>query len=212
MTRHRTGRGKKGSFLRVGRMLERSRASGPGERFVIWTQGCSIPCPACCGPDLRDPAGGESLTTRSIADRVRSVPGIRGVTLSGGEPLDQADAVADLLKRLGCGYGKGWGEPAKLDAVLFTGYSWEEVRADKRRFEAVRFVDLLVAGPFLPERASDDNPWAGSSNQTVHAVSGRIREDEPPGCRVEAQIGPDGRTFLTGFPPADLAGLLRSVE
>ena len=186
--------------LRVGRILERSHANGPGERFVIWVQGCALACPGCFNPGLWNKAGGTDIPVKMLAERINSAHGIRGLTISGGEPLDQAQAVGKLLRLL---------DP-RLDSVVFSGYSWEEIEADPIKSAALRQADLLIAGRYMRERASEENPWAGSSNKTVHALSGRIRCEEFPSCRVEAHIRPDGSATLTGFPDTGLTAISRA--
>lgn len=180
--------------LRLGTTLERSLANGPGERSVVWVQGCSLACPGCFNKELWDPRGGIEMPAEALAARINGVAGLRGVTISGGEPLEQPQAVAGLLRLL----------DRRLDSVIFTGHTWQEITADPRKSSAVNCADLIVAGRYIRELASDKNPWAGSSNQTVHALTGRIRPDEFPACRMEAQISPAGEVTLTGFPPAGI--------
>ncbi len=184
------------SLLRVGNILERSEANGPGERFVIWVQGCGLRCSGCVNRQLWPRMGGRLTDVRELARRIHKVDGIRGVTFSGGEPLEQAEAVAELLGLL----------DRRLDSVMFTGYAWDEIAANPAKKRVLDRVDLVVAGPYLREMASDDNPWAGSKNKTVHALTGRIRVDESPDCRVEVQLRPDGTAYATGFLPTDWRG------
>lgn len=180
--------------IRIGNVLDRSRANGPGERFVIWVQGCSLRCPGCFNPELHDPDAGEELTTERLAGRIQAAQGLRGLTISGGEPMEQAEAVLDLLERL----------PGSLDVVIFSGYALGEIKEDPGKARVLRKTDLLVAGRFRQDLASEKDPWTGSSNQTVHALTGRIRPHEHPECRVEVRVAPGGKTTITGFPPEDL--------
>lgn len=181
-------------LLRVGRVLERSCANGPGERFVVWVQGCALACPGCFNRELWDPRGGTEMPAEALAERVNGIAGLRGVTISGGEPLEQPQALTALLQLL----------DHRLDSVIFTGYTWREITADPLKSAAVKCADLIVAGRYSREQASDKNPWAASSNQTVHALTGRILPEEYPACRVEAQITPAGEVLLTGFPTAGI--------
>lgn len=181
--------------LRLAGVLERSRANGPGERFVVWVSGCALACPGCFNPGLW-PAAGDWTETAELARRINASTGLRGVTISGGEPLEQPEAVGRLLERL---------DP-RLDSIVYTGYSPAEIQRDARKTRALQRADLVVAGRYVRELSSDENPWAGSSNKAVLARTGRIRPDEFPSCRVEAHIAPDGRLVMTGFPPEGLPG------
>lgn len=161
---------------------------------MVWLKGCALACPGCFNPHLWDPKGGTEVSVRALAERIHAVAGLRGVTLSGGEPLEQPEAVIELLGRL----------ERRLDTVIFTGFSLEEIKADAKKAPVLACVDLIVAGRYVRELGSDQNLWAGSSNKGVHALTGRIRVEETPEARVEVFIGPDGQATTTGFPTTDL--------
>ena len=188
--------------LRVGRMLPSSVANGPGQRFVVWVQGCALACTGCFNPELWTGLGGAEIPVEGLAARIHAVDGLRGVTLSGGEPLEQPEAVADLLDLL---------DP-RLDIVIYTGFTWPEIVTDRRRALVMARADLLVAGRFDRGLASETGLWSGSSNKTVHPLTGRIGLDELPECRIEVQIAPDGGAVMTGFPPGELKALFASFR
>ena len=77
---------------------------GPGVRSVIFMQGCPLRCVCCHNPDTWDISGGESVTSDELVEKVlryRSYYGkLGGVTVSGGEPLIQADFVCELFQKL----------------------------------------------------------------------------------------------------------------
>lgn len=77
---------------------------GPGIRFVIFMQGCPYSCPYCHNPDTRPFSGGTEYTVAEIvekAKRYKTYFGEKGgVTVSGGEPLMQAEFVAELFEEL----------------------------------------------------------------------------------------------------------------
>ena len=77
---------------------------GPGVRFVVFLQGCPYSCPYCHNPDTRPFSGGTEYTVDEIvqkAKRYKTYFGEKGgVTVSGGEPLMQAEFVAELFEAL----------------------------------------------------------------------------------------------------------------
>ena len=77
---------------------------GPGLRFVVFMQGCPYTCPYCHNPDTKSYSGGEEYTVENVvkkALRFRPYFGEKGgVTLSGGEPLIQAEFAAQLFEAL----------------------------------------------------------------------------------------------------------------
>lgn len=80
-----------------------STVDGPGLRFVVFTQGCPLRCLYCHNPDTRDPLLGEEITVESLLHEMNKYHsyfdgGHGGITISGGEPLLQAEFVASVLK------------------------------------------------------------------------------------------------------------------
>lgn len=88
-------KGKVHSFQSLGTV------DGPGVRFVVFTQGCPLRCACCHNPDTWDMSGGKEYTPREIVDRVlrfREYFGEEGgITVSGGEPLMQAEFVSEIF-------------------------------------------------------------------------------------------------------------------
>jgi anaerobic ribonucleoside-triphosphate reductase activating protein len=147
--------------LRVHGFLARSRANGPGLRAVVWTQGCTLACPGCFNPLTHAAAGGDQWQPERLAQHIAGISGIEGVTLSGGEPLQQARPVERLISAL---------VHTNLSILLFTGYSLAEAR---RRAPAVlALVDVLIAGRFVASRPVG-RALVGSANQRVHFLSDR---------------------------------------
>lgn len=99
---------------------------GPGVRFVVFMQGCALRCPYCHNPDTWDMNGGKEYSVQQVLDRILRVRGYLsgGVTVSGGEPLLQADFVAELFEKLHehgihcCLDTSGYPLPENLGALL----------------------------------------------------------------------------------------------
>ena len=74
---------------------------GPGLRFVVFMQGCNIRCGCCHNPDTWAMDGGTEYTPKQILDKVircKEYFGKEGgITVSGGEPLLQADFVREVF-------------------------------------------------------------------------------------------------------------------
>jgi anaerobic ribonucleoside-triphosphate reductase activating protein len=186
--------------LRVGGRVSLTRAEGPGARYALWLQGCSIRCPGCCNPQLFDPSGGRTVPVRAIVGEVAALrPQIEGVTVLGGEPFDQAEGLLALARGL---------RARGLSVIVFSGFTLEELRARRDRTIAriLATIDVLVDGRYeaaLPER---ERLWVGSANQRFHYLSGRYSpaiERPAPGAplrTVEVRIGPDGRLSANGWP------------
>jgi anaerobic ribonucleoside-triphosphate reductase activating protein len=188
------------SLLRVGARVPVTEVEGPGARYALWVQGCSIRCPGCCNPHLFEAAGGQAVSVDLLLDEVREVrPRIEGLTLLGGEPFEQAAPAAALAhgaRALG------------LSVMTFTGYTLEALRArhDPGVAALLAATDLLVDGLYLAQRPERRRRWVGSENQRFHYLSDRYSPAiEAPGeagalRAVEVRVAADGRVLLNGWP------------
>ena len=75
---------------------------GPGVRFVVFLQGCPLRCGVCHNPDTWETKGGTEYTAEELAEKAEHYREYfgqdGGVTLSGGEPLLQAEFAAAFFK------------------------------------------------------------------------------------------------------------------
>jgi anaerobic ribonucleoside-triphosphate reductase activating protein len=194
-------------------MLPRSAVNGPGERAVVWVQGCDLRCAGCWNPSSHVFDDNCHKPVEEVGAWILACPGIEGVTFSGGEPFQQASELQLLCEYLRVR------QPA-LSIGLFTGYTLTELfqgrwhwrtsggawsRGDGRLFDQIRqFLDFAVCGRFRHAMACSDKPLCGSRNQEVVFFSSRYshRDLEPQG--YEVMIGENGATtIITGFPPVE---------
>lgn len=182
--------------LRVHDFMPRSRANGPGVRAVLWLQGCSLGCPGCFNPDTHPRDTGERVAVDELVTRVADLcPGIEGLTVSGGEPLEQARPLGALLERLR--------RETPLSIILFTGFTWNEVTAAAEMAEVLPFVDVLVAGRYDAVRRLVRG-LQGSENKTTHFLTHRYAEDDLDAVpAAEIALGPEGDVIVTGTDPPD---------
>ena len=190
------------SLINLHNFVARSRVNGPGERTVIWVQGCPRRCPGCFNPDSLPFVSREETTVDALFNRITAIDGIRGVTFSGGEPFSQAAALAEFAKKC---HERG------LDVGCFTGYTRKQLQTGNRSDWTALLgqVDLLIDGPFISELCCD-KPLRGSSNQELYFLTGRIQPEEvsaPP--RVELTLDADGGLTQTGFPETSDADAAR---
>ena len=178
-------------FLNLADAVAPSRANGPGARAVLWAQGCSLRCPGCHNPQTWAKAPRRVCTAQSAASWVRSFPGLRGLTLSGGEPFEQALGFAALCRML---------RAEGADVVAFSGFSRDEILSDVRPHARALLaeVDLLIDGRYEAEHAAR-LPLRGSSNQRLHFLTNRIRPEEIEGLPAVEWIGKGERARVTGF-------------
>lgn len=139
-----------------------SVVDGFGVRTVIWTQGCSHNCPFCQNPQTHDFKGGEEYTLEEIFDELDNLPKQDGITLSGGDPLFQIDAVTEIAK-----YAKKIG----LNVWCYTGFTYEQIiemsKNNPNYLEFLNNIDVLVDGKFEIAKKSLNLLFRGSSNQRL---------------------------------------------
>jgi len=188
--------------LRLHAFEPRSRANGPGARFVVWFQGCTLGCPGCFNPTTHDAGGGRAATLAELIaelTRAAAAGGIEGLSLSGGEPLQQPDAARALLdaaRALG------------LSTLAFSGYTIDEIRALPGGPDVLARLDVLIDGRYVA-RDRLASGLRGSANQRIQLLTARYtRADVETTPVAEIRIGPTGDVILTGVDPLKLKRLL----
>ena len=144
--------------LRVAGVIEESIVDGPGIRFVLFLQGCRLRCPGCQNPQTWDFYGGTLVPSDEVLARIRENPLVHGVTFSGGEPFEQAEALLPLAKEL-----KAQG----YHLMAFSGFTLEQLVQKPECRALLEQLDLLVDGPFIEAQKSLDLRFRGSCNQRI---------------------------------------------
>lgn len=179
----------------------RSRANGPGSRFVIWFQGCTLGCPGCFNPGTHGSEHGRPMEVEDLVQEIlAAAPALHleGVTLSGGEPMEQPEAALALLSQV---RARAHGT---LSAVMYSGFAIEEIREQPLGPAVLEHLDVLIDGRYQASQRLGRG-MRGSRNQKVHLLSNRYSladiEDTP---EAEIRIDPQGHVVLTGVRPLRL--------
>lgn len=177
--------------IRVSRVLDRTGILGPGWRTAIWVQGCSLACPGCWSKDLWPRKGGSEMTVGQLAERIVSNEDTEGVTVLGGEPLQQAESLLPLLRAV---------RDAGKSVFLYTGYELEEL--DDVQSACMELADIAVTGRYLEEERDLFLTWRGSSNQQVRFLTERYSPEvmNEEAREVEVHLGKDGSIAVYGYP------------
>ncbi|MBR2472739.1 MAG: anaerobic ribonucleoside-triphosphate reductase activating protein [Clostridia bacterium] len=147
------------SDLRIAGTVGESITDGPGFRFTIFTQGCPHHCEGCHNPHTHDYNGGEMVDTDTLWEKIRANILLSGVTLSGGEPFEQAGALLDLAKKV---------KDAGLELAAYSGYTFEQlIAAGGDKLELLKLCDVLVDGRFVLAEKSLMLRFRGSKNQRL---------------------------------------------
>lgn len=189
-------------MLRVANIAEDTEAEGPGRRWAMWVQGCSLRCAECCNPEMFDPRRGEPTELAALAARITAARqrGVEGVSFLGGEPFEQAEALAELAARA---------RALGMTVMVFSGYTLGELRARDDAAALLARTDLLVDGRYDRTRPEPAPPagrrWIGSANQTMHFLTQAYAPDDPrmraPNT-IEIRLSKAGLQ-INGWPSAD---------
>ena len=148
--------------LRIAGIQKDSIVDGPGVRLSVYFQGCSHCCPGCHNPETHDPDAGYEITIARLVDIVESCKFLDGVTLSGGEPFEQAPAAAAFAREVAV---RG------LNLVLYSGYTFEQLLAasdsDPDNHILLDSAYLLVDGPYIHAEQDYNLAYRGSRNQRL---------------------------------------------
>lgn len=171
---------------------------GPGRRLAIWVQGCSIRCPGCVSLDTWAPGRFRTPVEDLLVQVSSALDEADGITVTGGEPFDQPEALEKLLR----GVRKRTG----ADILIYSGYPLETLGPALRRMEGL--IDCVISDPF--ESATPQTlALRGSDNQRLVPLTtlGRERFADfdrvlAPGDRALDVMFDDeaGEVFLAGIP------------
>lgn len=199
---------------------------GPGRRLGVWFQGCSLACAGCMSRHTWDAGGGSSMSLPGLLELWCDAleRGADGLTVSGGEPLQQPGALAALLSaaaslRDGTAAG-GQGVVGRTadgpDLLVYTGYEPEELAEEQKA--ALAPADAVVTGRF---QVAEPTPlvWRGSANQRIRPLTPRGLARYAPhlarpatGARLQAVVEADGRDPGVRIYGVPLRGELRAME
>ena len=188
-------------FLRVGHISEHSTIYGPGLRFVIWTQGCTLACEGCWNKQYWPHRGGTNFSVQDLVNRISKTPSIEGITLLGGEPLQQPWPIFKLISEV-----KKMGKTV----FLYTGYNVEEF--DDLMQACFDICDIVVTGRFEQGLRNTNLRWRGSENQKIHFPTRHYNlgslEDRN---EIEFVINDNGTLEMYGYPSEEISSWIENV-
>ena len=136
--------------------------NGLGCRVTLWVSGCSHHCKGCQNKETWDKKSGRvfSKEDKYKLFEILSMPYIKGLTLSGGDPLDTFDEVLQVVKEIRDTFG------STKDIWLYTGYTLEQINNSEKK-EILPYINYLVDGPFELDKRDITLKFRGSTNQII---------------------------------------------
>lgn len=135
--------------------------NGEGCRVTLWVAGCTHHCKGCHNPQTWSFKSGREFT-EDIKNKLYNVlrlPYIKGITFSGGDPLDSFEDVFELIKDIKNSFND-------KDIWLFSGYTLEDIQNSEKNI-ILEYIDVLVDGEFKEELKDLSLKFRGSSNQRI---------------------------------------------
>lgn len=193
-------------------IIENTRVEGPGLRTAIWVQGCSIQCEGCMIPSTWAFTKQQSHNVEELATMLVTNKNIEGITILGGEPFDQAEAIATLIKQIR--------EKSKLSIMLFTGYTKEYLEKNNPFYEEIiSLVDILIEGPYIKSKTDFSREWIGSTNQKIHFLTDTYQHlkdkiyKNPNDHKIEIRLSKGGSVNINGMLPKEkLLQIISEIE
>ena len=178
---------------------------GPGQRVGVWFQGCSIRCPGCVSRDTWDADTGLVDLGVATASLRRFAAAADGLTVSGGEPFDQPEALAALLT--------DWRSVSATSVFVFSGHRWPEIAPWLAEHPGL--IDAIITGPYVAQELQT-LALRGSDNQELHLLTERGEEFKTfdrlasaDDRRLDAMFDDDGQVWFAGVPARGDLGRLR---
>ena len=150
--------------MKMAGFYDESISNGLGWRAVLFVSGCPHHCPGCHNKVAQDFNYGTEFNKQEIVKRIEENSILRGITISGGEPLckENVAEVVDFIKEVKK-------TKPNFNVWCYTGYTIEELmeRTDDATKEALQEIDVLVDGQFKEAQKDPTLKFRGSKNQRI---------------------------------------------
>lgn len=184
------------TLINAAATCQATHSLGPGVRAAVWVQGCALKCPGCIAPEWIPIRPARLVAPHELANEILVDPRVTGITISGGEPMLQAAALAIFVREVK--------KRRDIDVICFTGFRIEQLRKMPPEPGVEQFlkeIDVLVDGPYI-EKLNNNAGLRGSANQRIIHLSDRLSAFELEKSPRQAEIHlSDGHVMLVGIPP-----------
>lgn len=155
--------------LRISHYVDETKVLGPFVRSALWVHGCCFNCEGCLAREMNSREY-KAADAEKLAEHFLSVKDTDGITISGGEPFLQAEALSLMIRRI---------RDTRPDygVIIYTGFTLEELK-DKNNAstdELLGMADIIIDGKYVKE-LDDGVPYRGSSNQRILLLTDRYKD------------------------------------
>ena len=155
--------------MRIERAVNYMTSLGPGRRLCVWVNGCNRRCEGCVSKRLQEVDEGTEVDIYEYFFGY-NLEAIDGVTISGGEPFEQADELCRLTE-----YFRRRGVS---DILVYTGYTYEELVSMENLSvkKVLESISVLIDGPYIKELDFGISNIKGSENQRIHYLDASVKD------------------------------------
>lgn len=161
--------------MKMAGFYDESMSNGIGWRAVLFVSGCPHNCPGCHNKIAQDYNYGEEFDQKAIINRIKENSILKGVTISGGEPLckENIKDVNDFIEALKK-------EKPELNIWCYSGYTFEELKNRKDEITDITLnnIDVLVDGRYVESRKNPEIRFRGSDNQRIIDLRKTLNENK----------------------------------
>jgi anaerobic ribonucleoside-triphosphate reductase activating protein len=171
---------------------------GPGERLCLWTQGCSKNCEGCVSPELQKASERDidEETLWKLMLQIAEKNNCTGLTVSGGDPLEQSDSLLTILEKA---------HDRFEDVLVYTGFTINEIQkgcAGLSGIKCLNYIDVLIDGRYVKELNATNCVLRGSSNQKIYYLNEKMQpiyEEYMKQGRIVETFAHNQITIITGI-------------
>ena len=161
--------------MKVAGFYDESISNGEGWRAVLFVSGCPHNCPGCHNKEAQNFNYGTEFNKKEIIDRIKENSILKGITISGGEPLckENIKEVSEFIKDVKK-------EKKDFNVWCYSGYTLDELinRNDETTNDCLNQIDVLVDGEFKQDLKDPTLKFRGSSNQRIIDVKKSLAQNE----------------------------------
>lgn len=149
-------------------IIESTSVDGQGLRTTVYCAGCGHRCKGCHNPQSWDINSGIMTDVDVLADRLLATG--EDITFSGGDPMFQAEAFAELASKIKT--------QSNRNIWCYTGYRIEQLLKNPKAMALLKNIDVLVDGQFELALRDENLLFRGSSNQRLIDVQKSLAKGE----------------------------------
>lgn len=153
--------------LSIIKIVEDTTVDGPGLRTAIYCAGCKHRCPGCHNPESWNMQCGKDMETDEILRIILEDP-FADITFTGGDPMYQAESFAELARAIK--------QKTKKTIWCYTGFLYENLMQNPKQKELLKYIDVLIDGPYIESYREESLIFRGSSNQRLIDVPTSLQE------------------------------------